>query len=1784
MEAEDRASEGPRAAVWLGAPRAAARGLLQFFSGGNEGTQFNDTTSDSNIALALWVFAIGGLLSFVLFLLIYRTYRIYTIRLHHPAVSVKPPGLPGTGSWTLWLRTSLAWAKPALTVTDEELVRTAGLDALMHVRLCLLGVHLFVPPTLVLCAILLPLHVTGTYLDSATASINSSQYMRLTASNIERGSQVFWVHVVCTYAFVAYATWLLRRHYRSYAYLRQHYFLDLEHDEGPRKGRPTHNNNNKAARAALAQGRRDNGARCLHHEPSPRFRASDAGSVCDGDSDWWVGAEPAETAHRRSSIVFEPTQGTHAMSLIEKVQAGLAKDWELSPLTQLWRPTLVGIDIRSAMGDGDPMEQAGLHLVHFLSKAPNVARTAMLTAARTLARRPSQHGAPRTAGAEEKPPEASAASARPRHRRRVTISLHRPGQQWYKPELPVDGEGTAHSRGGVSQRRVSSSAAELSSHHVARQRAPYVHTTADDSHHLLRKSARSAADDAGAEGASGEQLAGLHVSQARPPRFLDEAISKLPLDDGAARHAPSGQRVVGRMAQNNERPRVPLGQSAVLRAVQRIEQRADTPSSHPVPELSDDDCSVLEVPSPRVSAEASGTERRMARQGFTVYTVPDEMRDASGRPASTHKRRVDLARTVMTSSLFNSTAKGAEEPKAPRSPRRPGPRVLESIKSLGLGDYHVPASSAVGLGRGRNAGAQQAVGGVGGARGSPPASDATKGDDRSSRTNNQPPMHGSEATTGPASMTPPTPRSQLDVGPAAPDGAHGASLDYQGALGRPPAPRALHGPARSRGGNTTPLERSMTETTPRGVPSIPTGAAGVVASTLRRGASDADSAARKVAFAQAPQVELLPACVEPTMGTGMPRVPSLGRMPSVQPPLVTVMEASGAKYPPCDSSDADTTAGGMRARQVLPGATTLRTHNHADVIGYEVGCFGFRDRSPTRAATRRNISLGHLEVGAPHGIEQDEAAPAPVRPLWRMPSVRNVASFRARSLDRKPVIVRAMHYALLVTDVPELDPERVKEAAAKQRSRLKGMSRMATRVKRSVRESLEGDRDAKDRRPKPGRETSSRQLQSLATVMAAASTDKRAQQAVAARVRAGRRASNVGVRRPRDSINGYVPADPTLGPAVMPRLPGMLQDALAPSGVPAGSAGVAGAAAAGNGEAPGGLRRRNVGPAQDGADSGHMAAAPGTPEALALDPEGVFFDAAYAAAIDLGFDSRVIAGPGDVVHRVFSEMFPDDYLCTVPVRSHRYVDSLLMEWDKTCAKLDRARAERAVLGAARPVAVGRGGLSRLAACACLPNPLRGMWAAQDEDPGDVFEVSGGSVRDAEEYYSARLDAVESLIRRARREALTSAPTPSRFVIFKTQHAAAVAAQAVLHKEDGRLMHVSPAPSPEDVAWQSLWMGRSERFWRHIITIPPLVFLALLPIGIVAGAVAEINVAACSDVDSEIYSETYCSQSDPLLRNIVTLLAPSTLLILWQTFLLPNLVYYLLLAAGRALSLSELDRQVLGFGFWWSVLNVFVGGLLGSTILQQVERVVEDPGQVVQIIGRALPASSNFFLAFTAMRALFVAPLSLPLPVGGMVGYFLCGCGTPWLWGRCGALTQRERLERERPRTVRYGWQLSVHILVVLCGCVFAVPSPIILPVTLIYFVLKWMITRYQTLYYYLRAYESGGAYFPYVISRIEICLGLAVAFMSAVLVTAEAYVCSAMLWPLVVIIARMHRTAHKQFGHSTVHVPLATAAAAPPAAMDPQTYLPAALRSGARGWHPETGKAWVGYRRPKFTI
>ncbi|GAB2240243.1 hypothetical protein Droror1_Dr00020761 [Drosera rotundifolia] len=128
--------------------------------------------------------------------------------------------------WRMYIR-FLNWMPQALRMPEPELVEHAGLDSVAYIRIYLLGLKIFVPIAVLAFIILVPVNFTGDMLDRIE-DLTYSNIDKLSISNIPRGSNRFWAHIVMAYVFTFWTFYMLHKEYRNIMTMRLEFLANAD--------------------------------------------------------------------------------------------------------------------------------------------------------------------------------------------------------------------------------------------------------------------------------------------------------------------------------------------------------------------------------------------------------------------------------------------------------------------------------------------------------------------------------------------------------------------------------------------------------------------------------------------------------------------------------------------------------------------------------------------------------------------------------------------------------------------------------------------------------------------------------------------------------------------------------------------------------------------------------------------------------------------------------------------------------------------------------------------------------------------------------------------------------------------------------------------------------------------------------------------------------------------------------------------------------------------------------------------------------------------------------------------------------------------------------------------------------------------------------------------------------------------------------------------------------------------------------------------------------------------
>lgn len=236
----------------------------------------------------------------------------------------------------------------------------------------------------------------------------------------------------------------------------------------------------------------------------------------------------------------------------------------------------------------------------------------------------------------------------------------------------------------------------------------------------------------------------------------------------------------------------------------------------------------------------------------------------------------------------------------------------------------------------------------------------------------------------------------------------------------------------------------------------------------------------------------------------------------------------------------------------------------------------------------------------------------------------------------------------------------------------------------------------------------------------------------------------------------------------------------------------------------------------------------------------------------------------------------------------------------------------------------------------------------------------GQKVDSIEYYNEKINELTPKLEAEQKVTLREKQQASALVFFSSRVTAASASQS-LHAQIVDTWTVLDAPEPQQLIWTNLPKKFFEREIRQYV-VYIIVFLAIffymIPIGFISAFTTLENLKKLLPFTKPIVNQTVVS-------TVLQAYLPQLALIIFLA-LLPKFLLFLSKAEGIP-SESHATRAASGKYFYFTVLNVFIGVTLGSTLFGTLKDVEKHPNTIVPLLATSLPKSATFFLTFVALK-------------------------------------------------------------------------------------------------------------------------------------------------------------------------------------------------------------------------
>jgi len=324
-----------------------------------------------------------------------------------------------------------------------------------------------------------------------------------------------------------------------------------------------------------------------------------------------------------------------------------------------------------------------------------------------------------------------------------------------------------------------------------------------------------------------------------------------------------------------------------------------------------------------------------------------------------------------------------------------------------------------------------------------------------------------------------------------------------------------------------------------------------------------------------------------------------------------------------------------------------------------------------------------------------------------------------------------------------------------------------------------------------------------------------------------------------------------------------------------------------------------------------------------------------------------------------------------------------------------------------------------------------------------------------------------------------APACSAIIVFARQMDAVIASQIQVDSIPGQWV-TEPAPGNSDVVWHNLSLTTIERAKKTTQAWLIGFFISLFfmyPVNAVTNAISKEKVSIVNLLGEPVYNV--------ILSIVLTI------------FLVVGHVLSLVVSRQTGhIAVSSMDSFGASMYFWLLILNLVFGNLSSTPLWSDITYWIQKPHLFTYQFILRLMNTSSFFLQFILLRTATSPVLEIIHPP------VLLGFVVKCLLYRSRARTWpalKKRLLWAQPTPTPSHRVPAQCMLVFFIGIVYAVVSPLLLPVCSAFFFFFYVFWKHNIVYHYVQQYSAGTSmwtwlvnkmFFSLIFSQIMLCFGL----------------------------------------------------------------------------------------------
>lgn len=275
------------------------------------------------------------------------------------------------------------------------------------------------------------------------------------------------------------------------------------------------------------------------------------------------------------------------------------------------------------------------------------------------------------------------------------------------------------------------------------------------------------------------------------------------------------------------------------------------------------------------------------------------------------------------------------------------------------------------------------------------------------------------------------------------------------------------------------------------------------------------------------------------------------------------------------------------------------------------------------------------------------------------------------------------------------------------------------------------------------------------------------------------------------------------------------------------------------------------------------------------------------------------------IEGVMQMLFPDTFVCLIPVLDHMPIHQLRMKRHVTLKKYERALERSAFLEGSEAIKASSNAVQ-------LHAELQGLSEQIEHDQVRLLESRKHPTTQFGPQARQKPNGTQDSGGGADKEGDSISQPSSFFALFSDQASPAIATQATLRPGSGTSWHAVECPAINDIQWSSLWVTQTETDIRRIIVGIAVVGVYIFPVGAFSALLGGLSSTLCDTESSPVYWKWYCRNDDPsadAMRRLIEVYLPGLLLVLWNGVGIPRLFYLASLSRRKSVSMSGIDKAV-----------------------------------------------------------------------------------------------------------------------------------------------------------------------------------------------------------------------------------------------------------------------------------